>query len=120
MAIVFIETSFRRVLWASDGRGRYRGKDYLDDLAQSDQAKLLAAIRYLAQNPRIHNTTRFRKEKDGIFCFKCHKRRLACFIDGRDVVIVSGFDKKSDRDKRADRALDQAVRLRGEYLDAKD
>jgi hypothetical protein len=116
---IYLETSFRRIVWGADAGRRFRGEEYFEGLALKDQAKFEPVFRNVATEPRTHNTTRFRKESDGIWCFKCHKRRLACFFDGRDVVVIYGFDKKADGGRRETRELATAVRLRQQYLEGK-
>ena len=67
----------------------------------------------------IRDTTRFRSEGGGLSVFKIHKHRLACFDDGRDLVIIHGFAKKTKKGKRESRELKTAEALRAGYLDRK-
>ena len=45
--------------------------------------------------------------------------RLACFFDDGQIVIISGFEKKTRRDRRSKTKLETAVRLRDDYLKQK-
>ena len=66
----------------------------------------------------IKNEELFRKESDNIYCFKRGQHRLACFRQGRDVMLVEGFRKKSNKDKRLKRHIEVAERIRAEYIDS--
>ena len=70
----------------------------------------------MAETGKIRSKERFAKEPDGIYCFKNHGRRIACFFEGRDVVLIDGFGKKTNQSKRSRRRLETAARLRVEYL----
>jgi mRNA-degrading endonuclease RelE of RelBE toxin-antitoxin system len=109
----------RRVSWEQDSAGRYRGKEYFDQLNDKDRAKFEPLFKRLSDELQIYNDTRFRKEIDGIFCLKSGHHRLASFFDSSDLLIISGFQKKTRRDRRSARALETAVRLRDEYFERK-
>ena len=81
-----------------------------------DRAKFQPLFEALAETGKISNRERFVKEPGGIWCFKSHARRLACFFDAQDVVLIYGFGKKTDNSKRSRRHLETAARLRTEYL----
>ncbi len=74
---------------------------------------------HLANNARFHNQTRFTKETENLYCFKSGQLRFPCFFDEGSIVIISGFRKKTNWDKRLKRAMEKAERLREEYLAAK-
>jgi Phage derived protein Gp49-like (DUF891) len=119
LAIVFQQGLNRRLAWGADSHGRYHGKDYYEALDIDERAKFFASFKYLANNARFHNRTRFTKEIDDIYCLKAGQHRLACFFDGSTVVMIHGFRKKTDWDKRHKRELKKAVRLKEEYLAGK-
>lgn len=114
---VFRDGPSRRVLWGADPAGRFRAREYFDELAAGERAKFEALFRQMAEVGRIRSKERFTREPDGIYCFKNHGKRIACFFDGRDVVLIFGFDKKTDQSTRSRRHLDTAARLRARYLD---
>jgi len=116
LTIVFAHGKQREIAWGADSRQRYLGKEYYEKLDEGQQAKFEALFEYLSEKPRFHNKTRFTKEINEIYCFKSGQHRLACFFDGPRIVIVYGFRKKTDWDKRHKRELQKAVRLREEYL----
>lgn len=106
----------RRLVWGADPSGHYRAREYFEKLKRADQAKFDALFRRLAETGRIKNKEKFVKEPDGIYCFKCHSKRIACFFDGRDVVLIDGFGKKTGQSTRSRRRLATAARLRAQYL----
>jgi len=106
----------RRVGWGADQAGRYRAREYFEELKEREQLKFDALFHRMADTGRIRSRERFAKEPDGIYCFKNHGKRIACFLHGRDVVLISGFAKKTDQSTRSRRHLETAARLRKEYL----
>lgn len=104
------------MVWGSDPSGRFRARDYFEELDMRDRAKFEPLFERLAETGRISNKDRFVKEPGDIWCFKAHARRLACFFDARDVVLIYGFGKKTDNSKRSRRHLETAAKLRTEYL----
>lgn len=111
--------SCRRIVWGADGNGRYRAQEYFESLDIRLRAKFEPAFTAMAETGKIANPEKFAFEGDGLFCFKIHKHRLACFNDGRDVVIISGFTKKDDRSKKSARELEIAKGLRDDYAQRK-
>ena len=104
--------------WAGDSSEQLRAKDYFDDLKDTERAKFQVLFERMARDGTIKNTELFRKEAGGnVSCFKRGQYRLACFREGRDLMLVHGFRKKSDKDKRLKREIEIAERIRTQYLD---
>ncbi len=101
----------------ADASGRFRAKDYYDSLNDSERAKFQVLFERMAGVGIIRNSEHFRSEEGNISCFKRGQHRLACFRVGSDVMLVDGFRKKSDKDKRLKRHIETAERIRAEYLD---
>jgi hypothetical protein len=116
---VFRDGASRRLVWGADSSGTYRAQKYFEDLEARDQAKFEPLFRALAETGKISNKERFVKEPDGIYCLKCHAKRIACFFDGGDVVLIDGFGKKANNSRRSRRHLKTAAKLRRQYLDEK-
>jgi hypothetical protein len=116
MSDVLRDGASRRLLWGADSSGCYRAREYFEELEAADQAKFEPLFRALAETGKITNRERFVKEPDGIWCFKTHGRRLACFFIGRDVILIDGFGKKTTKSKRSRRKLETAAKLRDVYL----
>lgn len=106
------------MVWGADSSGRFRARDFFEELPKAEQAKFEPLFRRLAETGRIHNRERFIKEPGGIYCFKTHARRIACFHLGRDIVLIHGFTKKSTKSRRSARNLEIAANLRLQYLEA--
>ena len=103
--------------WGADASGRFRGLDYFNALKDPEKAKFDVLFELMAREGRIRSPEHFRKESGDIFCFKRSQHRLACFRDGSDWVILDGFRKKSDKDKRLKRHIETADRIRTEHMD---
>jgi hypothetical protein len=103
--------------WVPDSSGRFRAKDYFDNLNASDRAKFQVLFERMQTVREIRNIEHFRKEPGNISCFKRGQHRLACFRQGNDLMLVNGFRKKNDKDKRSKRHIETAERIRTEYLD---
>ena len=108
----------RQLKWGAGRSGRLRGKDYYEKLKLSDQVQFDALFNRMADEGWIHGDDRFRNEGDGLYVLKIWKHRLACFFDDQEaLVIIHGFPKKTDRDRRSRRELATARRLRDEHLE---
>jgi hypothetical protein len=104
-------------LWWVEDSHKFRAKEYFDKLKDKDRARFDVLFERMAENGEIKNIEQFRKEAGNIYCFKRDQHRLACFREGRALMLVHGFRKKSDKDKRLKRHIEIAERIRTEYLD---
>jgi hypothetical protein len=108
----------RDLWWVADESGRFRAKDYFDEeLSDVERRRFRVAFEQMAEAGAIVNEERYRKEGPNLASFKAGKHRLLCFRDGRDVMLVAAFRKKSDKDKRLARVIKTAERIRDAYLD---
>jgi hypothetical protein len=114
---VLREGTSRRLVWGADSSGRFRAREYFEKLGDPERAKFEPLFKALAETGKITNRQRFVKEPNGIWCFKTHARRLACFFIERDVVLIYGFGKKTTSSKRSRRELDTAAKLRETFLE---
>jgi hypothetical protein len=103
--------------WAAGSSNRSRAQEYFDNLKLAEKAKFDVLFERMGRDGEIKNPEHFRKESDNIYCFKRGQHRLACFRQGKDLMLVHGFRKKSDKDKRLKREIEIAERIRTEYLD---
>lgn len=106
----------RRLVWGADGSGKRRAQDFFEDLSQADQAKFDTWFERVANTQQVRNEEKFRSEGDKLFAFKIHKRRIMCFYYEGDLVLISGFSKKTDSDKRSAREISTAAALRDDYI----
>lgn len=103
--------------WVADASGRFRAKEYYDDLEDGERANFQVLFEQMAEFGFVRNPEHCRREEGDISCFKRGQHRLAWFRDGSDVMLIHGFRKKSDKDKRLKRHIETAERIRGQYLD---
>jgi hypothetical protein len=66
----------------------------------------------------IRDPGKFRPEGEGIYAFKSGRIRLLCFLDGRDVVVTNGYDKKAERVRRQE--IERAKRIRTNWRAQKE
>lgn len=107
----------RRLVWGADENGRMRAKEHFESLNAKDQKSFQSLFERMADTGSIKNIEKFRHEEKNLFVFKIFKQRLACFFDGSDVVLISGFTKKSDKSKRGAREISTAAGLRDAYME---
>jgi hypothetical protein len=103
--------------WVAGSSEKFRAKEYFDNLKDPERAKFDVLFERMARDGKIKNPEHFRREAGNISCFKRDQHRLACFRQGKDLMLVHGFRKKSDKDKRLKREIQIAERIRTEYLD---
>ena len=94
--------------------------DFIDELAQSncnEHNKLISLLDRSASNGTPQNPEKFKRLQDRIYEFKTTGGiRVACFFDGRKVIILTqGFKKKKSYSEEIRRALV----LRVKYFDSK-
>jgi phage-related protein len=107
----------RTLWWVDDASGEFRAQTYFSQLSQAEQAKFEVLFELMASQGRIRNPEHFRKESGNIYCFKRGQLRLTCFSEGPDWMLVHGFRKKTNKDKRLKREIDMAERIRTEHLE---
>lgn len=96
--------------WARDARRRAPAKDFFDALEETEQAKMLALFRRLADHGKIVNKELFKKLRGGLWEFKRFQLRfIGDFRPGGAFVIAIGLQKKKDRHSDSD--LETADRI---------
>jgi len=84
------------VAYARRKNGNKPAESYIDNLEQSDQAKLARSFKQIAETGNIWNTERFRKLRGKIWEFKIHpKVRVLCFQSRKAWLLTHGFDKET-------------------------
>ncbi len=101
--------------YAQTAKGSFPACDYLESLAETDQAGILALVKRLCDAGQIFNREQFKKiEGRGFFEFKKFQIRLVCYFrKGRRVVLTHGFTKKRDKIGKAE--IERALRIKQEY-----
>lgn len=97
--------------WALDTNGKMPGREFFDSLNESDQAKVLALFKLLAETGQIRNREKFQKlEGTELFEFKSFQLRFhGDFRPGRRFVVASGVRKKKQKADKSD--LQVAARI---------
>lgn len=103
-----------RVVFAVCTDGSSPAKGFFEQLAQSDQAKLLAMFRMLGETGQLRNREKFKKILGPLFEFKSFQIRMPCFFDGSAVVITHGFVKKQNSIPNSE--IEKAERIKQEDL----
>jgi hypothetical protein len=114
---VFYEGRVFRLIWGTDASGRKRGKEYFDAMTKKDQTAIEARLRRYADHGRLGNETQFRYEVPPTFAFKIFKHRIVGFRRQNDVILIDGFVKKADSDRRVDRNLRKAAERASDWLE---
>ena len=96
--------------------GALPAKEYLEDTSLDVKAKLAALVKYIAEEGRIFDITKFRvvDHKDKIYEFKpLGHRFFNFFYEGGKIIITNGYMKKSQ--KVSSRDLEKAKNYKRDY-----
>jgi phage-related protein len=121
--MVFVETlcagpAFAIRAVVQDGRNAV--VEFLRDaLQQTERAKVMALLEYVAEHGPPLNEEKFRHEGNGIYALKTSAVRLYGFFDGqRQIVLTHGFKKHARGGKKVQaREREHAERMRSLLLD---
>jgi phage-related protein len=106
-------TAFAILAMVRDGRNAV--VEFLrDDLQQTERAKVMALLEYVAEHGPPLNEEKFRHEGNGIYALKTSAVRLYGFFDGqRRIVLTHGFKKHARGGKKVQaREREHAERMR--------
>jgi phage-related protein len=96
--------------------GEIPAKEYLEDVSLDVRVKLAALVKYIAEQGKIFDITKFRlvDAKEKIFEFKpLQYRFFNFFYEGRKIIITNGYMKKSKKVSRKD--LERARDIKKDY-----
>ena len=96
--------------------GALPAKEYFDSSERQAQVKLLALVKYIAENGRLFDESKFRlvDGKDKIYEFKPKDERfLNFFSEGKIIIITNAYRKKGQ--KVDPRELTKAINLKKDY-----
>jgi phage-related protein len=92
-------TGAKFTICAIEENGKCEVQSFIDSLTESEQKKIVALLRFAAQNGVPGNTEKFKKlTAEDIYEFKAHQTRIFCFFDkGRIIILSNGFTKKQNK-----------------------
>ena len=96
--------------------GRLPAKEYFDSAQWQVQVKLLALVKYMAQEGRIFDGAKFRlvDKKEKIYEFKpLSDRFFNFFYDGKRIILTNAYRKKGQ--KVDPRELARAINMKRDY-----
>ncbi len=97
-------------------KGELPAKDYFDSLDRQAQIKLLVLVKYLAEQGRLFDETKFRivDKKEKIYEFKpMSERFFNFFYEGQKIILTNAYRKKGQKVDR--QALVKAINLKSDY-----
>ncbi|PIP19451.1 MAG: hypothetical protein COX41_02890 [Candidatus Omnitrophica bacterium CG23_combo_of_CG06-09_8_20_14_all_41_10] len=96
--------------------GKIPAKECLEESALDIKVKLAALVKYIAEQGKIFDITKFRviDSKEKIYEFKpLQYRFFNFFYEGRKIIITNGYVKKSQKVSRKD--LERARDIKKDY-----
>lgn len=97
--------------------GKIPAKECLEESALDIKVKLSVLVKYIAEQGRIFDITKFRvvDSKEKIYEFKpLQYRFFNFFYEGRKIIITNGYVKKSQKVSRKD--LKIAIDIKKDYI----
>lgn len=97
--------------------GKIPAKEYLEELSLDVKVKLVALVKYMAEQGKIFDITKFRMvdATEKIFEFKpLSYRFFSFFCEGRKIIITNGYRKKTQ--KVSGRDLERAISMKKDYI----
>ncbi len=103
---------FFSILWGEGFNGRCQARDYYDALDMGDQVKASILFRRMADVGKIYDTTKFNQETKKLYVFKPQPHRFFCFfMRGKRIIIVSAYQKQTDKAPQKEIARAEKLRL---------
>ncbi len=96
--------------------GKMPAKEYLEEAALDIKVKLAALVKYIAEQGKIFDVTKFRvvNSQEKIYEFKpLQYRFFNFFYEGRKIIITNGYMKKSQKVSKKD--LERARDIKKDY-----
>ena len=97
-------------------KGELPAKEYFDSSERQVQIKLLALVKYMAEEGRLFDETKFRSvdKREKIYEFKpMSERFFSFFYEGKKIIITNAYRKKGQ--KVDPRELTKAINLKKDY-----
>ncbi|MBF0330540.1 MAG: type II toxin-antitoxin system RelE/ParE family toxin [Candidatus Omnitrophica bacterium] len=113
---VFYQGEKFQVEFYFNQKGELPAKEYFDLADRQVKIKLLAMVKYIAENGRMFDEGKFRivNKKEKIYEFKpLAERFFNFFYEGKKIVLTNGYRKKGQ--KVDIRELAKAIQLKRDY-----
>lgn len=82
---------------------RHLLREFIDELSEADQKKLVALFKHAAEHGPPRNEQKFKKLSDDLFEFKSFQIRIFCAFRGKSILVLThGIKKKKDRHDQKD------------------
>ncbi len=89
-----------------DQGGKCEVADFIDELEESDQKKVVHLFKMFCESGQIRNEEKFKNEDGPIYAFKSFQVRILCAflpVTGkRTVILLLGLKKQKDRLAKSD------------------
>ena len=113
---VFYQGAKFQVEFYFTAKGEFPAKEYFYSSERQVQIKLLALVKYMAEEGRLFDETKFRSvdKKEKIYEFKpMGERFFSFFYEGKKIIITNAYRKKGQ--KVDPRELARAINLKKDY-----
>ena len=113
---VFYQGEKFQVEFYFTARGELPAKKYFDSSERQVQIKLLALVKYISEEGRLFDETKFRlvDKNEKIYEFKpMAERFFSFFYEGKRIIITNAYRKKGQ--KVDQRELARAINLKRDY-----
>ena len=87
----------RTIVCAIRRSGDSPARDYLDALDRRYAVRFEALFQNMVESGRCGSEQAFKKVSGSIWEFKRAQHRIACYQDGKYLILLHGFQKKQDR-----------------------
>jgi hypothetical protein len=97
-------------------RGKMPAKEYFDSSERHVKVKLLALVKYIAEEGRLFDKTKFRlvDNEEKIYEFKpLSERFFSFFYEGKKIIVTNAYRKKGQ--KVDSRELARAIHFKKDY-----
>ena len=89
--------------------------EFIDNLEDRDQAKIIQLLNVTADNGTPSNPEKFKKLEKDIWEFKSYQVRLPCFFEKEKIIVIThGFKKRKNKIPR--KQIERAIKLRNDYI----
>ncbi len=107
--------SFYTLEWYFNENNESQAYEYYSKLPDQQKRKVLLLFKRIGDYGKIHDITKFRYEGDNIFAFKPQPDRfLSFFVKDKKIIIVTGFQKKSQKLPLNEKV--KAIKCRDQYF----